>query len=300
MHPLYNYAYITDESEGLILTNVNTLQDQEPRNNFLTRALTWNENGILNGARYLTITGTRFFVTADAGIVELDMENPLQPKVMTVIPIRDARADLRAVPLSVRRSAPRASTQWTSPTRCARASSRPGHLPLADPHRIFVSRTYAYIADGRDGLAIVDVEKPEQPRLFMQYTADGALNDARDVVVASTNASLFAYVADGVNGLKVIQLISPESQPDFYGFSPEPKPQLIAWKPTASPALSLSRGLERDRAVDETGHQIAVFDRIGSRPFTLDEMKTLYEGPDGRPYHVTDQVRTQDFVGGAR
>jgi putative ribosome biogenesis GTPase RsgA len=43
--------------------------------------------------------------------------------------------------------------------------------------------------------------------------AIGRLNDARDVVVATTNASLFAYVADGRNGLKVLQLTSPESQP---------------------------------------------------------------------------------------
>ena len=43
--------------EGLILTNVNTLADGEPRNNFLKRALTWNPDGILNGARHLTIGG---------------------------------------------------------------------------------------------------------------------------------------------------------------------------------------------------------------------------------------------------
>ena len=49
MHPIYNYAYITDAEEGLILTNVNTLADQEPRNNFLSRALTWNEGGVLKG-----------------------------------------------------------------------------------------------------------------------------------------------------------------------------------------------------------------------------------------------------------
>jgi hypothetical protein len=170
------------------------------------------------------------------------------------------------------------------------------HVPLADAHRIFVSRTYAYVANGRDGLAIVDVERPEQPRLYMNYNAEGRIADARDVVIGATNASLFAYVADGAGGLKVIQLMSPASQPDFYGFSPAPKPELIAWKPTASPALALSRGLERDRGVDETGHQIAVFGRIGSRPFTLDEMKKLYLDSSGRPFRVTDQVRNQDFV----
>ncbi len=103
-------------------------------------------------------------------------------------------------------------------------------MPLADAHRIYVARTYAYVAAGAEGLVIVDVESPETPKLLTKFTADGKLNDARDVVVGSTNASLFAYVADGANGLKVLQLTSPDSQPKFYGFSPEPRPKLIAWR----------------------------------------------------------------------
>lgn len=123
------------------------------------------------------------------------------------------------------------------------------------------------------------------------------MNDARDIVVATTNASLFAYVADGRNGLKVLQLTSPDSQPRFYGFSPEPKPALIATYPTASLALALSKGLDRDRAVDESGHQIAVFGRIGSRPFNLQEMQKLYLDDRGKPWTVTDepeQDRSED------
>jgi len=295
MHPIYNYAYITDSVEGLILTNVNTLADQDPLNNFLSRALTWNEGGILNGARYLTIAGTRFYVTADAGIVELDMNDPLHPKVVTVIPIRDARATI--VQFRYLFVADARGLDVVDITDPLHPAVLPGaHVPLVDPHRIFVARTYAYIADGRGGLAIIDVERPEHPRLYTTFAVGGEANDARDVVVAATNASLFAYVADGANGLKVIQLMSPESQPNFYGFSPDPKPQLIAWYPTASPALALSRGLERDRAVDETGHQIAVFGRIGARPFDLEEMKRLYLGPDGHPFTVTDRVKTEDFV----
>ena len=71
--------------------------------------------------------------------------------------------------------------------------------------------------------------------MYRSSRADGQLNDARDVIVGSTNASLFAYVADGRNGLKVMQLTAPDTQPKFYGFSPEPKPQLIAWRKTRSP-----------------------------------------------------------------
>src|SRR5579884_623925 len=295
MHPLYNYAYITDSVEGLIVTNVNTLQDQEPRNNFFTRALTWNEGGILKGARHLTIAGTHFYVSADAGVVELDMDNPLHPKVMSVIPIRGARATyVQFRYLFVVDDSGFDVVDITHPERPVLLPQ--AHIPLADAHHVTVSRTYAYVAAGRQGLVIIDVERPDRPKVYMAYTADGQLNDAHDVAIGATNASLFAYVADGVNGLKVIQLLSPETQPNFYGYSPEPKPQLIAWYPTRSPALALSRGLERDRAVDETGNQIAIFGRIGSRPFTLAEMQKLYMGADGRLFTVTDSVKKEDFV----
>src|SRR5439155_23068580 len=102
----------------------------------------------------------------------------------------------------------------------------------------------------------------------------------------------------GSAGLKVIQLTSPDSQPNFYGFSPDPKPELIAWKPTRWPALALSKGLDRDRAVDETGHQIAIFGRLGSRPMTLAEQQKLYMR-DGKLWTVTDDVDMKDFVAGA-
>src|SRR3546814_11224246 len=86
-----------------------------------------------------------------------------------------------------------------------------------------------------------------QPRVFQKVTLDGQLNDAQDVVVASTNASLFAYVADGRNGMKVLQLTSPDSQRNFYGFSPAPVPELISWAKTPSPAITLSTGPDCDR-----------------------------------------------------
>ena len=94
------------------------------------------------------------------------------------------------------------------------------------------------------------------------------------------------------------ELTSPELQPKFYGFSPEPRPELIASYPTGSPALSVSKGLDRDRAVDETGHQIAILGRIGSRPFNLEEMRRLYLGADGRPWTVSDEPSRAEFRAG--
>ncbi|MEQ8953885.1 MAG: hypothetical protein RL120_07085, partial [Gammaproteobacteria bacterium] len=83
-------------------------------------------------------------------------------------------------------------------------------------------------------------------------------------------------------------LTSPQSQPKFYGFSPEPRPEIIAHYPSSEPALSLSKGLDRDRGVDETGEQIAVFGRKGSRPLNQEEMQSLYLDDNGEPWFVED------------
>jgi hypothetical protein len=127
-------------------------------------------------------------------------------------------------------------------------------------------------------------------------TFDGKLNDAEDVIVGTTNASLIGYVADGRNGIKILQLTSPESQPNFYGFSPAPKPELIAWAKTPKPALSLSKGLDRDRGVDESGNQIAIFGRLGSRPFHRSEMEKLFLNSRGQVWKVSDTPSFADWT----
>jgi hypothetical protein len=172
-------------------------------------------------------------------------------------------------------------------------------VPLRSAHRLYVARTYAYVANGAEGLAIIDVENPERPHLDQMFNAGGLLNDARAVQIGSVNASQFALVADGHNGLRVVQLISPDSVPGDEGFSPRPNPKLIATFPTHGHAIAVSRGLDRDRVVDETGGQTVVFGRRGARPFHLDEMEKFYvresgESKDGRRwgslYRVEDVV----------
>jgi len=147
---------------------------------------------------------------------------------------------------------------------------------LQNPGRLYVARTYAYVANGPEGLAIIDVENPERPRLDQMFNAGGLLNDTRAVQVGSVSASQFALVADGRNGLRVVQLISPDTVAGAQGFSPRPNPRLIATYPTKGEAIAVSRGLERDRVVDETGGQTVVFGRRGSRPFHLNEMERFY------------------------
>jgi hypothetical protein len=286
-HPIYNYAVITDSREGLILTNINTLSDGNPRNNFMRRALTWNEGGILKGARHVTIGGHYVYVSADAGLVILNLDDPLHPKVESVVPVQDARAS--ALQFRYLFVTDRKGLEVIDVTDKKHPQLLDGAIALQDAQRVYLARTYAYVAAGKQGLAIVDIEKPEHMKLHQLFDGGGALQDVRDVIVASTNASLFAYVADGRGGLVVLQLTSPAIQPKFYGFSPEPRPQVIAHYATRTPALALSKGLDRDRGVDETGHQIAVFGRIGSRPLSLEEMERLYLDSERKPWFARPQ-----------
>ncbi len=293
---IYSYVAITDAEEGLILVNINTLSDGDPRNNNLKRAVTWNPNGVLNGARHITLGGHYAYIATDGAMVVVSLKDPKAPRLVTTVPMADPRA-----------SALQFRYLWVTTSRGVEVLDvgnleKPILLPgatfaLADARRIYVARTYAYVAAKKDGLVILDVKNPERPRLYQKFDAGGQLNDAEDVVVGSTNASLFAYVADGRNGLKVLQLTSPSSQPNFYGFSPAPKPELIAWAKTPTPALALSKGLERDRGVDETGGQMAIFGRLGSRPFNRPEMERFFNDQWGRPYRVNDAPDMSAWLG---
>ena len=300
LHEIHRYAVITDAVEGLILVNVDTLADGEPRNNFLKRSpftgggTAWNPDGILTGARHITLAGHIAYITTPRSVVVVDLDTPLAPRLAATVPLADPRAtavQFRYLFVTTARGLEVLDiTRLTAPQPVAGAL-----LPIRDARRVYVARTYAYVAAGAEGLIIADVKAPRTPRLYQRYDAGGTLTDAQDVVVASTNASLFAYVADGRNGLKVLQLTSPGSQPNLYGFSPKPMPELIAFARTRGPALSLAKGLDRDRAVDETGGQIAILGRLGARPFNRAEMDRFFIGANGRPYVVNNQVNMADW-----
>ena len=64
--------------------------------------------------------------------------------------------------------------------------------------RLRRGRAKAYIA------ILVDVEKPEEPKLDQIFTADGKLNPDSRIKIGMVDASAFAFVADGRNGLRLV------------------------------------------------------------------------------------------------
>jgi len=287
-HPIYKYAIITDSVEGLILSDMGTLTDLEPRNNFLKRAVTWNEGGVLDGARHIAMGGHMAYIAVTDGIAIVDLDDPLNPVHVKTVPISGARSVVQQFRfLFVTHDAGLSVIDITDIEKAFVVADNT--IEMKEAHNLFVARTYAYVAAGSEGLIIVDVEDPTNMKVYETFTDN--IVDARDVVVATTNASLMGYVADGHAGLKVIQLTAPDTQPRFYGFSPEPKPETIAHYQTKKPVIALSRGLERDRAVDETGGQVAVFSRVGSGPLLPEDMRKLYLDDDGKPWFVNDVLK---------
>jgi hypothetical protein len=287
MHALYRYVYVTDREEGLVVVDADMLADGDPQNNFLERVATFNPDGILSGARYITIAGVYAYILTPRGLVVVSIDNPLEPKVVAELGSPDL-LEPRAVVVQFRyafitdsRGLRVVDITWPEKPRLAAS------LDIAEAGELYVARTYAYVPAGSQGLALVDVEKPEHPFLQTMFNAGGAMNDTRSVRVASTVGSVFAYVADGKNGLRVLQLISPGETPGNSGFSPLPTARLIATYRTRGPALTLSKGLDRDRAVDESGNQISVFGRLGSQPFTRAEMEKMFMR-NSQVFTVTD------------
>ena len=149
-------------------------------------------------------------------------------------------------------------------------------VPVEDARNVYVARTYAYVSAGKQGLTIIDVDKPDAPKLDQVFNAEGQLNDVNDVKIGMVAASVYAFVADGKNGLRVSQNYFALRGSGALLWFPRPRPKLIATARTRGPALAISKGIDRDRAVDESGNQLAVFGRRGARPLNRAEAQGLY------------------------
>ncbi len=288
----YGYVYVTDREEGLVTVMVGTLVDGDPKNNFFTEkdVTRFNPDGLLSGATHAAFAGDRLYVICTAGLIVVDISTPSKPRVIGRAPAGSLK-NPRKIALQFLRAFVTDEDGLKVFDLTDPVNPRPvpaATIPLKDAQGVYAARTYAYVADGADGLAIIDIKNPDAPKVFQMFTADGALNDVRAVQIGSVNASMFALVADGRNGLRVIQMISPENVPGYQGFSPPPNPKLIATYPTHGPAVAVGRGLDRDRVIDESGHQTVVFGRRGSRPFTEAEFNAFLRKPDGSLYRVED------------
>jgi hypothetical protein len=316
----YAFLYCTDRDEGLFTVMAGTLLDGDPSNNYLHRHMTFNPDGILSGAVNGVVAGNYLYVCCDKGVVIIDISgiggeyidalkriNPDGTKVVSVKELEKAASPadpncLKVVGVIPMKGAKAVRVQFryafvvdseglkvidvTDPPAAKLVDG--ALVPFKDARNVYLSRTYAYVSAGQDGVGLVDIEKAEAPKLEQMYNAGGQLNDVFDIKVGMTNASVFAYVANGCNGLAVLQMTSPENTPTYLGWASKVNPQLIATKHLSGRTMSISEGLQRDRGVDESGNQLSVFNRVGSRPFNKAEMERMYK-IDGKLFTVTNE-----------
>jgi hypothetical protein len=289
IHPLYGYIYVADAEEGLILIGAAPAIDGNPLNNFLKRELTYNPNGLLDGAENVTIVGHFAYVCCKAGLVVVNLDNPTHPSVCAVV-----GAPFLKHPHAVQVQFRYAYVCDAEGVKVLEVSDlaqpRPvSMLRMPEARNIYLGRTYAYVAAGKQGLVILDIKQADRPRIDQVYNANGCINDTNDVKLGITYVSQFAYLADGVNGMRIVQLLGPDT-PGNDGFSPRPAPRLIATFPIPhrGKALSIAEGLDRDRAVDESGHQISVFGRVGARPLNAAEVRRMLFSPAGYLWQFSD------------
>ncbi len=297
--PVYGYAYVTDRYEGLVTVMVGTLLDGDPTNNFFRESdvTRFNPGGALDGASHAYMAGRRLYVACTDGLVVVDVGDPAKPRIVGRAPAGFLRNPRRlAVQLLyafVTDDDGVKVLDLSDPDNPRPVSA--ATVRLGNAQGLYAARTYLYVADGAEGLAIVDIKNPAAPRLREIFGADGALNDTRAVQIGAVDASMYALVADGKNGMRVLQMISPENVPGYMGFSPAPCPKLIATYPTRGAAVAVSRGLDRDRVVDETGNQTVVFGRRGSRPFNAAEFN-MFLRRDGQLFKVEDVAATDGVL----
>ncbi|MFM7591949.1 MAG: LVIVD repeat-containing protein, partial [Isosphaeraceae bacterium] len=292
IHMAYAFIYVADAEEGLVMVSAANILDGNPLNNYLKKDVVFNPDGLLHGARSVTVIGTNVYVGCDAGLVVVSVDDPFKPRVTSVLgapavnDVRDVEAQFRYAFVADADGVK--VLDITNPQVPVPVSV----VHLKEAYKVYPARTYAYVAAGHEGLVILDIEKPEQPVIDQVFNAGGQINDVRDVKLGITYTSQFAYLADGHNGLRVVQLTSTDT-PGYQGFSPRPTPVLVASKkmPKNGHALAIAEGIDRDRAVDESGNQIAVFGRVGARPLSLADQQKMYIH-NGMLWQVSDDPRS--------
>ena len=301
VHPLYDYAFVTDREEGLVVVGpLHTLLDGDPRNNFVKRVATFNPDGVLAGATSAAIAGTTGFVTTPRGLVVLDLQDPLHPRVIGQVGAPAARAARggRAVPLRVR--ARRGGPQGRGHHRARQAAGGGGRARAPRARARALPGAHLRLRGGRAARAWPSWTSsvPSGRASTRPSTPAGAINDAHDVKLGATNGSIFAYVADGKNGLRVIDVDLRQRHAGRLRLQPEADAEAGGHVPHArARGGPLARRGPRPRGGRDRATRSASSAGAGARPLNGEEQRRMYLR-DGKPFTVTDAPPGRP-VGGA-
>jgi hypothetical protein len=296
--PVFAFIYVADAEEGLVMINAATLLDGNPLNNYLRKDVAFNPEGKLTGANFVEVVGNYAYVCCDKGLAVVDLSKALEGKleITKIVGEEESIHHPHCVRVQFRYAyvVDEEGVKVLDVTDLAKPVTK-SKLRIPHCHSIYLARTYAYLAAGPRGMVILDIKHPEEPKIDQVYNAGGCMNDTHDIKLGITYNSEFAYVADGKNGFRVVQLTSTDT-PGYEGFSVRPTPNLIGtFKiPFGGHALNVAEGVDRDRAVDESGNAMSVFGRVGARAFNKEEQERLYLH-NKKPWFVSNDPKWGGF-----
>ncbi|MBM4280390.1 MAG: cytochrome c3 family protein [Deltaproteobacteria bacterium] len=188
----------------------------------------------------------------------------------------------------------------------------------ADARGVALWGSRLLVAGGKNGLHVVDVAVPADPRLEQTIHAvagQPSLDQASAVVVASIPVRSYAVVADGTNGLRAVNLtpsfdqktqfaaadvdrdafrgfrLSPERNDPMTPFDPKNALREVITYPTGTPALAVARGLSLDSLTDRAGRRWRDNWLIGSDALSSELQRRL------RAVEVTEIPGSRDVRG---
>ncbi len=178
-HPAFRYNCMFEseiEGEGVLIGELN-------RENFNGTPCDENFNIIID-PEFIDADNLDFHLTEDSPCIDAgDPDSPEDPD--------ETRADIGAF-------------YFHQEEEDEREIHLVGHCDTPDiALSVTVQGDYAYVADYRSGLRIIDISNPEEPDEIGYYDTPG---QARDVFVSAD----YAYIADLGSGLRVISITDPE------------------------------------------------------------------------------------------
>jgi hypothetical protein len=154
----YRYCFITDSEEGLIVADVNTFFDRDIQNNYIKRAATFNPGNALNGALQIRVAGNYAYIACGKnGLKVVDVSDPVHPKMAGSVGA-PFLTDTRSIQVQFRYGFIADGTggmkvvDLSDPANPKPVDSGVARIP--DARSLYLSKSYAYVAAGKNGMAI--------------------------------------------------------------------------------------------------------------------------------------------------
>src|SRR5438045_2780740 len=164
--PIYAWVFVTDREEGLVMISVGTLLDGDPNNNFLDKEkiIRFNPDGKLTGAMRSIMAGSNLYIVGRNGLFVVGLRNDKLEEPMLTGELTGGLKNPRDVSVQFRYAFVTDDDGFkvadiTNPTRPHLVPK--ATIPLKYAQRFYLARTYAYVADGPEGLAFINIEDPE-------------------------------------------------------------------------------------------------------------------------------------------